>query len=175
MSITEKLIEAARDDRCPGCGPTLRTLVDHYGIIVTKGCTCCGWEVTHFASDDTWDFGSATPVIGEDWPFKCALEHPEHRANWPQAEPDENAEPLTELELLQNEIAKDSRHWYYYLNKHELEFCIVCNRPARHKIEESGAPWLYNPDLFHPYTNVLCCHCFEKVLGSMSHLYPKIE
>jgi hypothetical protein len=107
------------------------------------------------------------PSIDDVNQFDCVIAHPEHRANWPQPEKDKTQpDTFTPLEQAQETLRLDGNH-YYLINPEKK--CGTCEAWAAHKISEER-PNFYG----HPYTSALCCRCFEKVFGPLSHRYEKV-
>jgi hypothetical protein len=170
MTYTDILIGFAEKGECPGCGPTLEDIDQDQEKInlserYSKCCMCCGWTVSRYGSE--YLFGSVPPSIFGPEYFKCILEHPEHRANWPKPERDEDQpDPYSETELVQAAIERDGHHHYLFTPESR---CGNCNAWAAHKISEVGVG-SYNLET----TAALCCNCFVEIFGPWSHEYDPV-
>lgn len=177
MSYVDKLVEKAVTGECPGCGPTLVELlpiprVTPGSSVFYKYCTCCGWIIFIEYDPDhaisNLEFSSMPPDVDGNTRFECALQHPEHRQNWPVPERDEQQPDSFSLEELQQESLRlDGKH-YYLVNPEQV--CGLCGQWGSHKIAEER-PNFYG----HPYTSSLCCNCFETIFGPLSHRYEKVD
>src|SRR3979490_1189083 len=104
MTYTDKLIEFAERGECPGCWTKLVNLAGSWesglGNNSFKYCSCCGWTVSRSAGD--YSFGNMPPDPRGETIYVCVLEHPEHRARWPQPERiEDQPDEYTPLEIAQ--------------------------------------------------------------------------
>jgi len=166
MSYTDKLIEFAEQNKCPGCGPTLTTLKLFDSGFYSKYCICCGWLVSLLAEE--YSFGNMPPFPKGEIIYRCVLDHPEHRARWPQPERIENQpDEYTALEIAQQFLSEDGKH-YYLTNPKQR--CGICSQWGSHKVTEER-PNFYG----HTYNSALCCEHFEMVFGPHSHDYERVS
>lgn len=173
MSYTNTLIGSAKIGLCPGCGPTLENISSRYDAkgIINKYCTCCGWTVWVVLNGEGGiedaQFSSMPPDLDGTSRFTCAIDHPEHREVWPQPEPDySQPDPFTSEEIMQELISNDGYHAYLTTPS---ETCGNCGRWGSHKVVEDR-PNFYG----HPYTAAICCDCFQRIFGPLSHNYDKV-
>jgi hypothetical protein len=184
MTYTEILIDSAQNNICPGCGPTLinvaqaRPSIGSQKIEWEKYCTCCGWHI--IKTEDEYLFQSLAPGIpGTEPSFRCGLDHPEHRNNWPKPQADEDQDDdYDELESRQSAYESDPHH-YNLFNREVV--CALCSKWAAHKIIEMVQG--YEGELYGTYANKpieryktnLCCNCFEYIFGIESHQYNRVN
>lgn len=170
-NYTQILVDSALENKCPGCGPTLKDLSADSKGFISRYCACCGWTIMIHLDDSDQVievlFGSMPPDVDYLDRFNCFMEHPEHRTLWPQPERDDDQpDPYDTLELTQQVFTQDQNH--PYLTRPE-EKCGNCGKWAPHKIAEEKLDF-YG----HPYAAAICCDCFEKIFGYQAHRYDKV-